>query len=531
MGLEKCWWLWRGSGPEMSWRGTACLVLLALAAVYLPWAWSDQLGSLGGDSAVYVLTSRHFAPGLAHDPVAQAMAEASLFPPLYPLVLALSGGAAELHWAHAATTVCLLAAFALFHAWQRQLGLAAPLALAGLLLFALLPGTWLLALQLLSEPLYLLLSLAFLLTASGTDPGPRQAWAAAILLAALLLTRTAGVAMVPAYLWLLLRRRPARWPAMLVLALAPAPIWFALHPGEEAYRDSLADSYVGDGLATGFARLIDNTMAMGGGLAMNVVQTPVLLLAVLALGLPALAVAVRRLVEGKADAIYLWGYLAMIAIWPYPAEARRLAWVLMPLLIAYLLLAGEALADALRAHGLAAARLAAGLPALLSGLVLLPGDLQAALRYQSAASVERPEVRHLPEWYEPDPRMALRQATLHLDLADALGRLGRLIPPGECVFSIKPQTVAWYTRRDSYVTPFEALDDAPFERWLADKGCGYVLMMAATTEMHPTPYFPAARIPERLEPIETISSLHDGQQTDIAGLARLQPSSRRLRPR
>jgi hypothetical protein len=171
-------------------------LIAGLAALYLPWTWSDQLASLGGDSAVYVLSAEHYAPYLPPDTLAADIARHALFPPLYALLLAATGGAADLHVAHAVTTLCLLAAVAAFFATLVAMGVPRAIGLVTVALFALLPGTLEQALQLKSEIPYLALTLAGLaaLARASARANARDYWVATALLAAALLTRSAGVA-------------------------------------------------------------------------------------------------------------------------------------------------------------------------------------------------------------------------------------------------------------------------------------------------------------------------------------------------
>jgi len=82
--------------------------MLIAASWYLPWTWSDDLGSLGGDSAVYMLSGTALRALPAGRSIAASIARNTLYPPLYPLVLAATGGAAVSAWAHAVTTGCCL---------------------------------------------------------------------------------------------------------------------------------------------------------------------------------------------------------------------------------------------------------------------------------------------------------------------------------------------------------------------------------------------------------------------------------------
>lgn len=506
--------------PEFrSFRPLAAL-LVALTAVYLPWSWSGELSSLGGDSAVYVLSAEHYAPYLPADPVAASIERESQFPPLYPLVLVLAGGARNLHVAHAATTLCLVAAFAAFHALLLAVGLRRGLALATMALFAVMPGTLIQALQLKSEPLYLALStcgLAVLYRASAAGRSGLY-WIATALFGGALLTRSAGFALLPALLIVLLRRRPSGWSLMPVAMLAPALAWSLGREGQENYGQAL-QVILATPITDAARQLVTNAAAILQGVAASLQPAPAPGAVLAVLGLIAIAATGWRFARLEPDAWYAAAYLAMIVLWPYPSEAQRFGWVLLPLLLASLVWAGEQLAR------LAAARMPAVQPWLrwllpgVAGLLVLPGFLQSAQRALQPAARAQPALARLPEWYGTDPAAAAREAGAHLDMARALAELGRQVPAGECIFSIKPVTVAYYARRDGFGPPPPRLEGAAFESWLARPGCRHFLLLAATDgAVFPEPYYPRERMKDRLEILDLRT---DADGHVVAALARI----------
>jgi hypothetical protein len=89
------------------------LAFLVLAVAYLIWGWSSVLGDFGGDNAVYLLTAQYLSPYAPASDLAAQFARGSAFPPLFPLLLALTGGGESLLTAHIVTVSCLLVAFQL----------------------------------------------------------------------------------------------------------------------------------------------------------------------------------------------------------------------------------------------------------------------------------------------------------------------------------------------------------------------------------------------------------------------------------
>src|SRR5581483_6687330 len=138
--------------------------LALLAAPYAIWSFSGQPAHLGDDPLDYLMMARHYAPYWPHDAVLAQFAAQSRFPPLYPLILAFTGGAANFYAAHEITTALLFLAVVALYAWLRIERVASAGAAAIALLTLLLPSTWLLALSTQSEFAYLAFS-ALALTA------------------------------------------------------------------------------------------------------------------------------------------------------------------------------------------------------------------------------------------------------------------------------------------------------------------------------------------------------------------------------
>ena len=75
----------------------AVVMRALVAAIMVPFMlwWSGSgtlLAAFGGDNAIYFLTANYFSPYAEPLAVAGHIAASSSFPPLYPLLLALTGG-------------------------------------------------------------------------------------------------------------------------------------------------------------------------------------------------------------------------------------------------------------------------------------------------------------------------------------------------------------------------------------------------------------------------------------------------------
>jgi hypothetical protein len=496
--------------------GMGMLIAVA-AALAFPASWSAQLADLGGDSATYVLMARHYTSWFMPDALAGAFARESQFPPLYPLLLAGTGGGLDLRLAHAVTVACLLAALIALYAYALVLGLSRSVAVALVALFAMMPGTLAPALTIKSEPLYLALTLGgFALLGTAAHGNARRHWAASALFAAAVLARSVGVVLAPALALAVWRRRAAHWPWMVLVMMLPGLAWIALRSGQ-AY----GSTYSGYGEATlaGLSgQVLFNIQAFAWGLAGNLLQTGALLPWMVALATVAAIVLCYRFARLEADAWYVAGYLAVMAVWPYPSEAQRFAWVVMPWLLLYCALGASAVAGLLAQHRAAAAGVRWAVPAIVA-LLVLPSFVVTVQRWWEPS--ER-ALAHLPEWYLPDRTGAEQRARQHLDIARGIATLGRQVPAGDCVYSIRPSVVAVFTGLDGYLAPLEAVGDAAFDHHLAERPCRYFMLLEAIDgDAYRTLFYPRDRLGDRLEVVDVYTSSLEGATRIVVALARL----------
>jgi hypothetical protein len=503
-----------GARPWLARHRAIATLLLALAAIYFPFTWSGELADGGGDLPCYIFAARWLAPYLPPDPIGAEVAAQSQFPPLYPFVLMVTGGAVDLHAAHAATTVCLLGAFVAFYAWLLTLGLSRILATAAVAIFAIAPATYKQSLVLYADSLYLLLSLAFLvvLARAGEAPSPRRFWLAAALLACAMLARTVGMALVPAFALVLWLKRPPRWPAMLALSVLPSVLWAIFHRTERSYSHALLQDLTSQSVESVVDALLVRVGFQARGLLQVLLDTPTLALVLTALWAVAAIVAARRLWRGAPDVVYMIVYLGIVTIWPYPAQAIRFAWMVLPLLLGYVLVA---------AASVPAAALRKMLPAtavVVLALMTAPNFALAVQRWAAAADEPDPRVRYRTEWYDGELAVAREYARASLAREQAVLELTGQVPEDECVFAIKPYLVTFATHRRAYGLPPWPADDATFGAWLEAKGCRYVLMLPYEG-MGYSAFYPMDRMRDRLEVLAMKTVEYNGMSGAIAILA------------
>ncbi len=511
-------------GPLRRHAGILAALLLA-APGYFAWSLHDSMGQLGSDGGSYLMMAQHYAPYGSDDPVYAQAAAASRFPPLYPLLLAWTGGAAGVVQAHAVTSACLLLSLLALYAWlvREELPRGAGAALA--LGVAALPGSWMLGLLIQSEYLFAALSLLalYLLALHRAEGRPTALYGAALAVAAAMLTRAVGIALLPALLAAAWRGPRRQLAAATALALLPALAWRAAHPAPLDYGQVLRGVYGAGGWSAVRGQLAANLPALWDGLVRNFTPLPGLRPAGAVLGALGLAAALWRLLRLAPDGVYAAASLAILALWPFPEEAQRFMWVLLPVLLAQL-----ALLLNRRASGgkhLRHAALALGC-ALLA--VALPSIAAAAQRHRAAAASDIPDAASYVAWYGADAAQAGLTVGMEVSLINALRLMADYVPAADCVISTRPDLVNYFGRRRSVFPPLNSVPDERFMALIRASGCRYVFGLFSPNPGYPVPMHPLQRLEGSTEVIynSTLAEA-DGRGRLLAVLARLRDAGPR----
>ena len=184
-------------------RHDGVLAALALVAgvVAIAFTWQPGLASLYDDSVFYLMMAQAISPFGQASPAVLAATPFDTYPPMLPVLLALFGGAFDWRIAHAIVAVCFGASVFLLGQHARLTTSSGAMGIACALVYALLPGAWLNMKGILSEFPYMALSFGILVLyerARGEPLHMRLAIWLGVLLGALILTRTVGVALVAA---------------------------------------------------------------------------------------------------------------------------------------------------------------------------------------------------------------------------------------------------------------------------------------------------------------------------------------------
>jgi hypothetical protein len=461
----------------------AATIVAAFSWICVRFAWQPALASFADDSASYLVMGQVFSPWApASSVVSEAFVREAFYPPLFPLLLGLTGAAHHIAWAHALSALCFAAALPLLYllgsrwlgnAWGGVLATAAT---------ALLPAPWIQVKGILSEPLFCLLLLALFLVLQRESTG-RKVWAAGLLMAALVLTRTAALVPVAAYgAWALTRRGESRLRLLypVILALAAYGAWVFLRPAgtsddymrivaERAHSIVTAPNPWLAFTASVVRQARAQAEAWTGSLILFWPQGQTLRPALVALvGAFALAGLVLRLREGRPDGWMICAYLATFLVWPFYDQMTRFLFPVLPVLVLYALLAASAAGRALGRSPLAAQ----GLVVLLLASLAIP----ALAFIHGRARAPGPFVL-ITDWYRtPDLDEARRRSQVHLDLMADMDAIRSMTAQGDRVMWVAPSYLALLADRRGIPAPPAGLTPEAYRRAVADSGAAYVYL-------------------------------------------------------
>jgi hypothetical protein len=512
-------------------------LFLALAAFLYALSWNPGSAGFLSDDAVYLLMADGFSPYRSADPaLIHYVMRQSLFPPGYPLLLALfGGGSASLLASHWITTTTLVLALLVYGFWARLETGSGVAAVWLLLLFGLMPGTLLHDLELLSEFPYLLPSLVALWLAAREPTGAREYAAIALCVGFAAITRSAGLSLVLAFgLWLFFHRARGRvkW---IVLALVPSATWAAFKAWAIGSQSGYGSLWLGlwegvqrDGfMAFVPSFLVGQCRAIWSGLLGNLdlraaLPTEFVLALVL---LAALPVWVRRLRLVRLDAWYLLIGGAMIFLYPFPSFFTRLLLPWVPILLLYGCLGAIALARRFQATREKPVLTYAFLAAL--SLVLLPSLGFVVQRFAAPVDPALAVWKHTRYWYRLQPmETILSDVAFRQDLVRAAREVPQWVPEGTCVYGVHTAITMLYGRRISQQPPAPGGDGARFAD--VPRACPYYFLLSTPGEIDHEPvgpFYPYDRLPA--DRLETVHVWHGSAhpQAPVAILLRVKPTA------
>ncbi|HUQ27389.1 MAG TPA: hypothetical protein VM051_02290 [Usitatibacter sp.] len=432
------------------------MLAFAAAPLFVAFAWQHTVASVGDDSVSYLAIASWFAGGA--DPLlAPWLAWHSHFPPFFPMVLAATGGAGDFLVAHVVVAVCAAVSLGLV---ARYAGLRLQDDWSGLAVacgFLVLPTAWISVKGILSESLYLAVSLAALLAherwiARG-DPRARSYLAFGVLLALAHSTRAVGITLVAAFaVHEAVRavstreiRARALWALVPVAAFAIA--WTLARPGGHVYASTvsaIATSWLDAPMR---ALQVTSAMFLGGWTASFVAEgdvAPAIRVVVYAVGIAALAGSTRAALRNRIDGWYVLLTALVVFLWLGEVDnMRRLLYPVVPLALMH---AAEAVIALVRRARVRKPRMAVmALCAAPLALCLPATALVAEKSFDRAALVPGSRYRacDITDYYQLINRpQALALAAKHAGTLAGLEALRTATAPQARVMWMRPEYVA-----------------------------------------------------------------------------------------
>jgi hypothetical protein len=499
------------------------LLLVILSGLYIFWAWNHELAGFGGDNAVYLLTAEFYSPWSAPSPIAEYFANHSQYPPVYPFILAVFGGGQSILSAHLITASCLLLALVAMRFWLVAYGLASTTANLAILLLAILPGTVKISMFILSENLYLFLSLSVLALTSFSDKKENSLLLimAAILVASATLTRTAGISLAAAFCLYLAVKKPSSSLLCAFLALAPIifhAVYRKFHAIEHvSYVNALIAHYSDDTLTKILEQIQRESSFLWQGWLANFEAGMANIIIGVFLGLCLLS-AVIRIYQRKLDGYYLLFYFTIMLLWPYPAEAKRLIYIVLPIMVGQFLFSLN-LIPKLSLGKIYIRPVSLFTLAIL--IVSLPGTALIVKRFLQPLPAELEPFRRNKFLYYSNQQVAHKNLLYAKTLIEDLKTLDAKLPEDATIYGIKPSIISLYSQRLTLLPPANIAADKSLQLSKDKVQPIFYYMMGITSPTHPIPYYPFEEIKDQLEILHVAKSGNGDAAPVIAILSRL----------
>jgi Dolichyl-phosphate-mannose-protein mannosyltransferase len=493
---------------------------VALFTLYSYWTWTSQLNDFGGDSAVYLLTAQHWSLWGEVNPAAAYFALTTSFPPLYPLLLSLFSGGHSWLVAHQVTGFCGVTALLFIWRLLRHSGVPLIESLVAIAVIAMIPGFYMQALYIHSEFLFLMFVALCLYSAARLEQERKPTYIVIASLAAVgaYLTRSVGISMVAALLAFVLLCRPKKeWLIVLALAVVPMLAWmqFGQPPGGgylATWKERLSivgAPSIASILGTQFVALVD-------GYRENFVgQGSINTIALVLFSIPCFVAWVVRLCQHKLDALFLGAYLAILLVWPFPAERVRFIAPIVPVLVMQLLLAFRSL----KVTGVPNAPImATRLALLLLVIVVLPTFLLTIQRHFEEVPAPFASYRQSPEWYGLGTRdQRLSTIFQYQRLSMGFEEVRDFVPSQDCVYSIKSPLVGLLAQRRSLRSP---LPTSPLGMTLDAKEteCRYVHMLPFASPTFAEPFYPMNKWGGGMDIVHATRLVESDSNSPVVGL-------------
>ncbi len=510
-------------------------VVLLLAAVVYGWIVAGAEVTTGfSDSVSYLVMADFYRAWIRGDDVTGALAhyQSTRFPPLFPLLLGLSGAGVDSQWmAYVVTAACSIGAVAATWWWVRG-ETGRPTAAAGCAIaLALYPGFFLLTIYPASEPIALVLTLVAFALAEKVPRRPSMLLVAALIIGVSPLARMASLALVAAFsVWLVLQRPvPIRQALLsLVAAWSPALAWLGyraavptetyLHEFEYAGFPSTLSAlppWLGEQLRSIVASLNNNWGAARWGFVdwLTAALLPVVV-----------AGAISRLRRGKIDAWYALAYVTLIILWPFPEEMERFVLLLFPVFCLYAIVGLQVIRTMIeRRARVSQWRIGGG--ALMAFFLVAAGPAWVRIAHRAAMPVEPelvPDRLNRPFFELDSDAFALFFLEATTRTRHAAASVADFVGDDDCVYAIRPSVIRSSSHVEAFPYQYPPPDSA--EGMAAFPLCEYhFITWSSTRQLKQPPYYPLDELAENVEPLfASYIETEDGQVL-VAALLKNKP--------
>jgi hypothetical protein len=314
------------------------LILSLYTTIAIKFVWHDNLSTFASDSANYMLMGLYMSPWHEATPPIQALWQLQDFPPFFPFILAITGAVHDVNIAHVVTLLFLITSLPLIYIFSKKCLSSNWQALSVTSIFLLSPSTWLNILGILSENLYIFISLLIIvLFPNQNKSNIYYSLLLGLLISLLILTRTIGISMFLAYViagfaaWYNKSLSTDKFIAPIIVTILLNLFAKILHHSSvpSQYIQQLSNIDISGQPKV----LIDTWFASWQYYWVDDLIIPHLF--VLLLGVLACIGLALRLRSLKLDAFYVLVYFSILLVWPHPGQALRFIYPVHALLIIY----------------------------------------------------------------------------------------------------------------------------------------------------------------------------------------------------
>lgn len=501
------------------------LILLSSIATisffYYHFTFNDQVIGLLSDDAVYLLLSELYSPWHSDKHlIVEVIRILNQFPPLFPIILGYLGADTN-NPAFAAQINCyiLILSIITVSLWIRIESKTLIPAITISLLIAFLPSTLILSQGLWSEFLFMFfLYSAFAISSSNIEPEKR--WLATSLFLSLsTLTRSIGIAVVAAYILLLLAKRPKRFLLYIAISSFPFCLWY-INRGVINSYPSYFDTLLSMDLKFNLEKILDISInhilifSNSFKLLFSILETEgfhqyLTITVTLILFSFAMVGFLKRISILKLDALSVPFYIGVILIWPYYDTyfVSRFLYPILPLFLFYMWTGIQNFVSTEKIFKLC---IAGWFLSII--FIAYPSSKQFIYRGFKSIPNDLADYRRSRNWLIAKTNEdAEYQLLFNKMLMTQLPLISKEIPLHECLYTYQAPIVRLHTKRIAYAFPPYTKSKKLFEE--QSKNCKYFLAqnISGSDSSYP-PFYPL----EHINDIEYEMTLFhtDSEKTD-----------------